>query len=131
MSAQSSTSRVSDASAHTRRARSVVAIVIVSVLTTAAVYTTFRTDAPEPRPAPTTSVAARSEQVMDELRESVIGLYGPGTAATASPSPQVMRELRETVIGLYGPGAAATVSPSPEVMRDLRETVIGLYGRSH
>ena len=39
-----------------------------------------------------------------------------------------MRELRETVIGLYGPGVAATASPSPEVMRDLRETVIGLYG---
>jgi hypothetical protein len=62
----------------------------------------------------------------------ILGADSPSTASTVTPSSQVMHDLRDTVIGVYGrpPVNATSISSAPrdDVMRELRQTTIALYG---
>src|SRR3954462_13741909 len=56
----------------------------------------------------------------------ILGADSPATASPVSPSTQVMHDLQDTVIGVYGrqPVRATRPSSAPrdDVMRELRET---------
>jgi len=64
----------------------------------------------------------------------ILAADSPPTASPVSPSPQVMHDLKETVIGVYGrqPVRATGPSSAPRegVTRELRETTIEI-GRAH
>ena len=61
----------------------------------------------------------------------ILGADSAPTASTVSPSAQVMHELHDTAVALYGPQPVGATSPSnaprDDVMRELRETTIALY----
>jgi hypothetical protein len=62
----------------------------------------------------------------------ILGADSPPAASPVSPSSQVMHDLQDTVIGVYGrqPVRASSPSSAPreDVLRELRETTIALYG---
>ena len=62
----------------------------------------------------------------------ILGADSAPTASPVSPSSQVMHDLQDTVIGVYGRppvrATSPTIAPRDDVMRELRETAIALYG---
>jgi hypothetical protein len=62
----------------------------------------------------------------------ILGADSPPSASPVSPSAQVMQDLHDTVIGVYGRQPVHATSPSSaprdDVRRELRETTIAVYG---
>jgi hypothetical protein len=95
-------SQPSPAATGRRTRRAVVAGIAVAILIAAGGYGTARirgADSP-----PTTTPVAPSTQAMQELQDTVIGVYGRHPSASSAPRDDVMRDLRETTIALYGTG---------------------------
>jgi hypothetical protein len=61
--------------------------------------------------------------------------FGPDSSSgDVRPSDTVMQEMRESITGLYGtrPSAAGTnVRPSAQVMRELHTSIVGQHGGAH
>ena len=82
--------------------RTAIAGIAVTTLIAAGGYGTARILAADS--APTASQVSPSTQVMHDLQDTVIGVYGHATSPSSAPRNDVMRELRETTIALYGTG---------------------------
>ena len=89
-----------------RTRRAAVAGIAVTILIAAGGYGTARILGADS--APTASPVSPSSQVMHDLQDTVIGVYGRqpvrATSPSSAPRDDVMRELRETTIALYASG---------------------------
>ena len=83
--------------------RAAVAGIAVAILIAAGGYGTARILRADS--APTASPVSPSTQVMHDLQDTVIGVYGRqpirATSPSSAPRDDVMRELSETTIALY------------------------------
>jgi hypothetical protein len=84
--------------------RAAVAGIAVALLIAAGGYGTARILAADPPPS--ASTVSPSTQEMHDLQDAVIGVYGRqairATSLSSAPRDDVMRELRETTVALYG-----------------------------
>jgi hypothetical protein len=98
--------RVATGPVRHRRIRSVAAIAALVPLIVSGGYLATTSIGPDPAsPTPTSaSYVHTNARMLRELRESIAGQYGGGSAAgaTVNPSRDTRRELRRSVAGQYG-----------------------------